>query len=158
MIKAVPTEALAPHMSFLEDRFVCKTHKCGTCVTCTHSNSCVLHSSYLRMCKPHVCYISKLHMCMFLQCHMCITGISTDYTCFTCMQDACMHVAIVPHVRCLNMYRLCMFHMHANYMHACCYSATCFIRAYADYVCCAVFLVCFVMIGPRHYTNLVIYF
>ena len=35
------------------------------------TNYCVLHASYLRMCKTHVCYTRKLHMCMLLQCYMC---------------------------------------------------------------------------------------
>ena len=42
-------------------------HMCNLHAT----NYCVLHASYLGMCKTHVCYTRKLHMCMLLQCHMC---------------------------------------------------------------------------------------
>ena len=88
----------------------------------------------------HVHYLNKYRLYMF---HV-----------HTSCMHACCYSATCAF---LNMYRLYMFHMHANYMHACCHSTTCVIRTYADYVCCAVILVCFVMIGPRHYTNIVIY-
>ena len=57
---------LTEHISSIVNenyRHACKSHMCGTCVTCMHTNYCVLHvhASYLYMFKPHMFVI--LVMC-----------------------------------------------------------------------------------------------